>query len=347
MITPMLAPVGNTPLVPCDRLAERLGLSRRIYAKLEQFNPGGSAKDRTARAMVEAAIADGRIDETTTPLLVESSSGNLGIALARQAHQRGWDFRCVVDPRANAASLATMARFGATIDMVNSPDAATGDWLTARRARVQALLQEYPQAINLDQYSNQAAFTAHAEGTMAEILNALDAPPEWLFVAVSTTGTLGGCQRKLREVGADTATMAVDAYGSILFEGPRATRVLPGFGAGVLPALAAHVHPTGVTRIGTKQAVIGAHALTRVEGILPGASGGAVIAALAHAVATGVLSPSGKRPVVVVLHDSGAGYLDSIYDPGWLHREVGITQDAIPQLVDALLAGDLGDYDRT
>ena len=128
--------IGNTPLVRMDRFAAELrggqraklkGESRedmrdiatdgpQVWAKLEQFNPGGSAKDRTAWAMIEKAKAHGDIADGAT--LVESSSGNLGMALSRLAIINGWDFHCVVDPRVNAATVATMKAFGARVHML-------------------------------------------------------------------------------------------------------------------------------------------------------------------------------------------------------------------------------------
>jgi len=110
--------IGNTPLVRLDRLVEERDVS--VWAKLEYFNPGGSAKDRTATAMVEAAIADGRLRPGDT--VVESSSGNLGVAMARQAALGGWTFHCVVDPRANKTEIkiAVEQVFGVKVDSVNT-----------------------------------------------------------------------------------------------------------------------------------------------------------------------------------------------------------------------------------
>lgn len=337
--------LGNTPLVELPRLAEVVARAAggtgatssptpstapfRLWAKLEQFNPGGSAKDRTAAALVEAAIAQGLIDPTSPVTLVESSSGNLGIALARQALLHGWEFHCVVDPRVNSATIAMMEALGATVDKITSPDPETGDWLAARRARVQELLTDIPHAINLDQYSNRAAFTAHCDGTMTEILRDLGHAPDWLFVAMSTTGTIGGCLRKLADVGATTHSVGVDAFGSVLFGGTRATRLLPGFGAGVIPKLSEEVTPTEIMRIHDLDSVIGARVLARTEGILPGASGGAVVSALLQAAPA--IDPGSD--VVMVLHDGGANYLDTIYNDTWVEHNLDSSATLIERRV--------------
>lgn len=100
-----------------------------VWAKLESFNPGGSAKDRTARALVADTLERGVLGPGS--VVVESSSGNLGVALAREAAVGGWEFQCVVDPRTNQATLAHMRALGAHIHPVEEPDPETGNWLTA------------------------------------------------------------------------------------------------------------------------------------------------------------------------------------------------------------------------
>ena len=112
---------------------------------------------------------------------------------------------------------------------------------------------------------------------MREIVEQLGRAPDRLFVAVSTTGTIGGCVRYLQQAGAETQVTAVDADGSVLFGGRRGERKLPGFGAGVVPDLASLTSVTDVVRVTAGDTVCGARALARREGILPGASGGAAV----------------------------------------------------------------------
>lgn len=307
---------GRTPLVALKDLGADSGV--HAYAKLESFNPGGSAKDRTAAAMVEDARQAGLLGPGA--VAVESSSGNLGVALARQAVVGGWDFHCVVDPRVNEATATYMRALGTTVHMVTEPDPETGDWLIARRTRVAELIEELGGAVNFDQYSNQAAFRAHEQGTMAEIVDTLDAAPDYLFVAVSTTGTLGGCQRYLASHGMDTTVVAVDAAGSVLFGGERGERVLPGYGAGVPTELSRAVHPDEVVRVEALDAIIGARRLARTEAILPGASGGAVVAAFEQFAPR--MSPG--ETAVLIFHDDGRPYLDTVYSDEWVCATLGV-----------------------
>ena len=325
-------PLGNTPLLRLDRMFANPRI--QVFAKLEQFNMAGSAKDRTAAALVGHAIDSGRIGAGS--VLVESSSGNLGIALARQAALHDMDFHCVVDPRVNSTTTAVMRALGAIVDMVERPDPSTGDWLTARRARVAELLDEIPEAVNLDQYSNEAAFEAHAEGTMNEILDAMDSPPTHLLAAMSTTGTIGGCRRKLSELGLATEVIGVDAEGSTLYGGDRGQRLLPGYGAGVVPALSQQHSPDRILRVPDIDAVIGARRLALKEGYLPGASGGAVIAA-AEKLAWQLAEQPGtldeldgeEARIAVVIHDGGTSYADTIYSDSWVQEHFDITADEL------------------
>lgn len=307
---------GTTPLVTLKDLSAETGV--HAYAKLESFNPGGSAKDRTALAMVDEARHAGVLGPGS--VAVESSSGNLGVALARQAVVGGWTFHCVVDPRVNTATATYMRALGATVHMITEPDPDTGDWLVARRRRVTELMEEFEGAVNFDQYSNQAAFRAHEEGTMSEIVGTLNAAPDYLFVAVSTTGTIGGCQRYLRNRGLGTTIVAVDATGSALFGGERGDRVLPGYGAGMVTELSRAVDPDEVVRVDPIDAIIGARRLARTDAILPGASGGAVVAAFEQFAPR--MAPG--ETAVLIFHDDGRPYLDTVYSDEWVCATLGV-----------------------
>lgn len=322
----LLEEVGGTPLVRVANLLTRDDVT--VWAKLESFNPGGSAKDRTASAIVDAAVSEGVLKPGST--IVESSSGNFGVALARLALLNGWTFHCITDPRANRTTLAHMRALGAVVHGVTEPDPETGDWLAARLTRVRELLDEIPDAVTLDQYSHPAALKAHSEGTMREVTEALGHAPDLLFVAMSTTGTVGGCLRQLRGMGADTHVVGVDAEGSVLFGGTRGPRHLGGFGAGIIPALSAGSEPDEVARIPDVDSVVGCRVLAHREGILAGASGGAVVAALLERADR---LPSGAE-VVLVLHDGGVPYLDTVYDDEWVQSTLGVGPEELARRVE-------------
>ncbi|MDY5784935.1 pyridoxal-phosphate dependent enzyme, partial [Corynebacterium sp.] len=242
--------------------------------------------------------------------------GNLGVALAREAIIGGWEFHCVVDPRTNQSTLAHIRALGGHIHPVEAPDPETGDWLTARRALVAELVDELG-AVNLDQYSNRAAFDAHSEGTMPEIVEQLGHAPDYLLVAVSTTGTVGGCARYINGNSLPTKVIAVDAQGSVLFGGARGERILPGYGAGIVTALSEETTPDQIIRVTAGDAVTAARRVARTTGFMPGASGGAVCAAAAQ-----VVRDDPGAEIVAVFHDDGRAYLDTVYNDEWVERNV-------------------------
>jgi N-(2-amino-2-carboxyethyl)-L-glutamate synthase len=322
------AAVGRTPLVRLDHLFPQSGIE--ILAKLESVNPGGSTKDRPALAMVRDAIDTGRLAPGGT--VVESSSGNLGVALARVCTTHGVRFVCVVDARTNATTIATIRALGGEIELVSEPDPETGDLLTARFRRVEELLERIPGAVNLYQYGNPANPRAHAEGTMAEVAEATDHRLDVLMAAVSTTGTIAGCTAYLREHGMATRTIAVDAEGSVLFGGTAAPRPLPGLGAGVVTDISRTVEPDRVVRVSGVDCVVGARLLAHREGILAGASTGGIVHAL------GALVPE-LRPgarVAFIVHDGGVPYLDTVYDDTWVRATLGVDEDDLTSAVDSL-----------
>lgn len=320
--------VGNTPVVHLTRLFDRTDVE--LFAKIESLNPAGSAKDRSAQGMLDDALATGRLSPGGT--VVESSSGNLGVALARACTIAGVNFICVVDSRANRSTVQAIQALGGTISLVTEPDPETGDLLTARHQRVRDLLADTEGAISLDQYSNPANPRAHRDGTMAELAETLDHRIDVLLVATSTTGTVGGCQAYIREHDMDTQVIAVDALGSVLFGGTAGPRLLPGMGAGLVTKLSHQVEPDRVVRVSDAQCVAGCRTLAAREAILAGASAGGVVWAL------GQLLPSlpAESRVAALLHDGGIAYLPTVYDDDWLADELDLDSDGLARLVAEL-----------
>jgi N-(2-amino-2-carboxyethyl)-L-glutamate synthase len=321
----ILSTVGQTPLVRLTRLfpAGRL----MLWGKLEAANPGGSMKDRPALRMVREALRSGTL--TSHSILVESSSGNLAIGLAQTCAALGLRLRVVVDPKITQTNLKILRAYGAEIDMVGIPDPQTGEYLAARQKRVAELLATLPGAVNLNQYANPDNPAAHREGTIAEILDGSDTPPDWLVIAVSTCGTLRGARQAVLDRGLRTKILAIDAAGSILF-GQRGPRLLPGHGAGTIPAHMADDLADAAALVTDADCVAGCRALVAREAILAGASSGGIVAALSRLQRSW---PEGTR-VAAVLPDRGERYLDTVYDDNWCVRHFG----AVPQL-DARVSG--------
>ncbi|WP_417366783.1 2,3-diaminopropionate biosynthesis protein SbnA [Glutamicibacter arilaitensis] len=303
----------NSPVVKLERLFEAPNIE--IFAKLDLLQLSGSTKERTAGSLIDAFMKSGELKPGG--MVIESTSGNLGIALSRQCVVRGIQFVAVVDENANKSAIDIMRAYGATVDLVvNQPD---GNKLAARRQRVQQLLAENPEAVTTNQYGSPNNPRAHYSSTMPEILDALDGNLDMLFVATSTTGTILGCQNYIREHGLDTKLVAVDALGSVLFGGESGNRRLPGLGAGIVPELALQAEPDRVFRISEIEMVRGCRALARSEGILAGASTGAIVAAMEQMLPE---IPDGSR-IAFLVHDSGVPYLHSVYNDQWIRQTLG------------------------
>jgi len=309
----VLAAVGHTPLVRLERLFPTC--RGRIWAKLEFLNPGGSAKDRPALGMLEAALLDGRLKHGGT--VIESSSGNMAIGLAQAAHVLGLTLVVVVDLKTTATNIRLLELYGAEVEVVRAPHPDTGDWLDARLERVQTLLETIPGAWWSDQYTNSDNARSHAEGTAADVAADLGRAPSLMLAAASTCGTLGGLVQWRKSAQAITRIVAVDVLGSNLFGAPPAQRRIPGIGSSRQPVL---VDPQNlqVEFVDDADCVAGCRLLIQREAILAGGSSGALVAALRR------LAPTLTEDddAVVILMDRGERYLDTIYSPEWVGSHV-------------------------
>ncbi|HEX3560527.1 MAG TPA: 2,3-diaminopropionate biosynthesis protein SbnA [Pyrinomonadaceae bacterium] len=310
----ILSTIGNTPLVLLRRIFKNLHFDLR--AKLEAFNPGGSVKDRPAFNILQKAMEQGVVRRGST--VVESSSGNMGIGLAQACAYFGMRFVCVIDPKTTAQNINILKAYGAEIDLVSRPDAATGEFLQARIQRVRDLLAELPGSFWPDQYSNMQNAMAHRQ-TMHEIWSALEGRVDYLFCAASTCGTLHGCSAYVRENGLKTHIVAVDAIGSILFGPKSCKRLIPGHGAAVLPKLYRPDLADRSTQVSDLDCVVGCRRLVREEAILAGGSSGAVVWAVGSA---REWIPEGAT-VVAIFPDRGERYLDTIYSDEWVREHFG------------------------
>ncbi|MEU6643162.1 2,3-diaminopropionate biosynthesis protein SbnA [Saccharomonospora sp. NPDC046836] len=301
--------VGNTPVVALRRLFPDPDVE--VIAKLELMNPGGSMKDRSARYIVESGLRDGSIRPGTR--LIESSSGNFGIALAIAARVHALRFTCVVDPKTTTANLALLHRLGAEVEQVSEVDEA-GGYLETRIRRVRELLAADPDAVWINQYANDRNWQAYYHGTGAELAAQLVRPPAYLFAAVSTTGSILGCARRLRERFPALRVVAVDAAGSVIFGGKPGRRDIPGIGSSRIPELCRPSEIDKVVHVDDVDAALGCRELLAREGIFAGGSTGSVVAAIARTL------PDLPKPcrIVAIFPDRGDRYLDLVYDDDWL-----------------------------
>jgi cysteine synthase A len=311
----ILTAIGDTPLVELQRAIP--GARFRLFAKLEGLNPGGSAKDRPARGILRHALASGHIGPGT--VVVESSSGNMGIGLAQACRVYGLRFVCVIDPKTAPQNVRLLELYGAEIDRVTAPDPASGEFLQARIARVGRLLQEIPGSFWPNQYANEMNAMTHYETTMHEIASALRGEVDFLFCATSTCGTITGCAEYVRDHGMRTEIVAVDAVGSRIFADEPGQRFIPGFGAGFRPDLCRPELVSRCVHVNDLDCVAGCRRLLQSEGLLAGGSSGGVLAAVARL--REEIPP--RAHCVMILADRGERYLDTVYSDLWVREKLG------------------------
>lgn len=307
--------IGVTPLIRLSRLFNNRSFD--VYGKLEWMNPGGSTKDRPALHMLREAMRRGEIAPST--VVIESSSGNLGISLAQLCNYLGLRFICVIDPRTTDQHRRIIRSFGGELELVTEPDKETGEFLPARIRRVSELVHRFPNAYWTNQYGNPDNFLAHKETTMQEIAERLG-EIDYLFCGASSCGTIRGCREYIADRQWSTQVVAVDAKGSVIFGGEKGPRKLPGLGAGITPTLYHEDIADRVEYVSDLDCIRGCRDLVRYESILAGASSGGVISA--------VQRMSGSIPEVavcaVILPDRGERYLDTVYNDIWVQQEFGV-----------------------
>ena len=297
-------------------------LGHRLYLKCEGFNFAGSIKLKAAAAMIKAAEEAGQLRPGS--VLVESSSGNLGVALAMIAADRGYRFNCVTDDRCNLATRRMIEALGGHVEVITEP-VEEGGLLGARIAYVEALCAADERLVWLDQYRNAANWQAHGRTTAPEILRQFP-DLDVLFVGAGTTGTLMGCARFLRDWSPHVHLVAVDAVGSMTFGGPPSPRSIPGLGSAVRPPMLDTAYVDDVVLVSEPDTMRACRQLGR-RGFLFGGSTGTVVAGAEHWLAE---HGDPSLTAVGIAPDLGGGYLDTIYDDDWVADQMEEPQPPPP-----------------
>ncbi len=291
------------------------GVGPDFFLKMESLNPAGSIKLKTAVGLVNDVQARGLLGPQTT--LIESSSGNLGVALAMICAERGIPFTCVVDPNSSSHNIRMMRSYGAQVIQVEIPD-ANGGFLGTRIALIREKVASDPRYVWLNQYENAANPRAHAR-TTAHSISRHFGHVDYLFVGAGTTGTLMGCLQHFQRHHPTTKIIAVDSVGSVTFGTPASRRFIPGLGTSQRPPIfnADGIH--ALEMVPEAHAVAMCRILARSKGMLVGGSTATVIAAV-HA----WLKRIEPGAVVVALSpDWGERYLDTLYNDQWVEQRFG------------------------
>jgi cysteine synthase A len=290
-----------------------------LFAKLEYVNPVGSIKDRPAFWILKRAAERGEICDQTT--VIESSSGNFASALAAFTRLVGLRFIPVIDPNISSTYESFLRRVCGKVVKVEGRD-DTGGFLKTRLEMVNHLCATTPNAYWTNQYSNPDAAEAHYKLTAAEICADFEVL-DYVFIGVSTGGTIAGMSRRLKERYPNIRIIAVDTQGSVIFGDAPRKRHIPGVGSSIVPPLVSQALIDDVVLVSERETVAACRELLATHGLFAGGSSGTVYAAvkryapkMAQRWGSGV-----KRPTVLfVCADRGTPYLDTVFDPTWVAK---------------------------
>ena len=292
--------IGNTPMVELENLREKIGLTGRILAKLECFNPAGSAKDRVALAMIQDAEARGVLRPGAT--VIEPTSGNTGIGLACVAAVRGYRAVIVMPDSMSIERQKLMRAYGA--EVVLTPGALGMQGAIEEAERLQ---KELPGSFIPDQFANPANAKAHYDTTGPEIYRDTEGKLDFFVAGVGTGGTITGVGRFLKEQNPDIRVVAVEPAKSPLLSGGQAgPHGLQGIGANFVPKVLDTAVYDQIRTITEEDAYEAARLMGKTEGILVGISSGAALSA-----AITVLKENPGKTVAVLLPDTGERYLST------------------------------------
>jgi len=318
--------IGETPLVRFNRLVIPDGVD--VLVKLESFNPGGSSKDRPALTMIDAAERDGLLKPGG--VIVEPTSGNTGVGLAIVAAQRGYRCIFVMSDKMAAEKVRLLEAYGA--EVVVCPTAVAPEDPDSYYSTAERLTKETPGAFRPDQYSNPANPLAHYLTTGPEIWRDTDGTVTHFVAGAGTGGTICGVAKYLKEQNSDVRIIAADPEGSVYSGGEGRPYLTEGVGEDFWPANYDPSLVDEVIAVSDADAFAMARLVTHKEGMLIGGSGGTAVAA-ALRVAQG--APKGSR-VVVLVPDSGRGYISKVFNDDWMRGYGFITTSTGPNAGDIL-----------
>ena len=295
--------IGNTPLVELNKISEKNGLSSPIIAKVEFFNPGGSAKDRIALAMIEDAEAKGILKPGAT--IIEPTSGNTGVGLALVSAVKGYHLILTMPETMSLERRNLVKAYGAEVKLTSGKYGMSGAIQEAER-----LCQEIPGAVILQQFENPANPQRHYETTGKEIWEQTDGEIDIFVAGVGTGGTISGIGKRLKENNPNIKIIAIEpASSAVLNGGESGPHKIQGIGAGFIPKTYDASYVDEVLDIDNDDAIRMGRELAQTEGLLVGISSGA---AVVGAIEIAKRPENEGKKIVVLLPDTGERYLSTV-----------------------------------
>ena len=298
----ILEAIGKTPLVRLNNLKEQLNLKANLIAKIESFNPGGSVKDRIAKAMIEDAMQKGLINKDTT--IIEPTSGNTGIGLAMVAASKGLKLIITMPETMSVERRKLMMAYGAELVLT---EGALG--MKGAIAKAEELVKEIPNSFMPLQFANPINPHIHYLTTGPEIYQDLDGEIDVFVAGVGTGGTISGVGKYLKEQNKNIKVIAVEPESSpVLSKGIAGAHKIQGIGAGFVPETLNLQIIDEIITISNEDAFEVGRMIAKAEGILVGISSGA---ALAAAISLAKDPKYDGKTIVVLLPDTGERYLST------------------------------------
>src|SRR6266511_2117961 len=303
--------VGHTPIVRLQKLGADTGAT--LLAKLEYLNPGGSVKDRIGLAMLDAAVAEGKLKPGGT--IVEPTSGNTGVGLAIAAASKGYRCIFVMPDKMSQEKISMLRAYGS--EVVITPTAVDPESPESYYSVLSRLADEIPGGFKPDQYSNMANPEAYYGVTGPEIWEQKGGEIDAIVISVGTGGTISGVGKYFKERRPEVLIVGADPEGSVYTaraDDDVHPYLVEGIGKDTWPET---MDPDVVDewiRVSDRDSFTYARRLAREEGLLVGGSGGTTLAAaieIAHKLGTG-------RTILTMMPDSGRSYLSKFYDDNWM-----------------------------
>ena len=302
--------IGNTPLIRLSRIHP----PGNLVAKVEHMNPGGSIKERIAVSMIDAAEAEGQLGPGGT--IIEPTSGNTGVGLALVGAVRGYRVICTVPDKVAQEKRDLVAAYG--VEVIVTPTELLPEHPDSYYGVARRLTEEIPGAFNPNQYSNAANPQAHYQTTGPELWRQTEGKIDVLVAGVGTGGTISGSARYLKEMNPDVTIVGVDPEGSIYTAGPDGDihqYFTEGVGEDFYPDTVDLDLIDRWEMVDDHEAFRVTRRLAHREGLLVGPSCGMAVAG-----ALRVVAEDPDSLTVVILPDSGRGYLSKVFNETWLNE---------------------------
>ena len=294
--------IGNTPLIELATTKNNIGFKANLFAKLECFNPAGSAKDRVALSIINDAEKNGILNKDT--IIIEPTSGNTGIGLSAVAASRGYRVIIVMPDTMSMERRLLMKAYGAELVL---SDGSLG--MKGAIEKAEEIKKENPNSFIAGQFTNMANPKAHFETTGPEIYSDLDGKVDIFVAGVGTGGTITGVGEYLKSKNPNTKIVAVEPDTSAVLSGGKSgSHAIQGIGAGFVPEILNTDIYDEIIKVSKEDAYSAARSLGTIEGILAGISSGA---ALSAAINLAKKEENKGKNIVVLLPDSGERYLST------------------------------------